>query len=126
SPPSQDTGEGLLHHQLKGVTSSTVVRYQLSQSNNGEGVSSLHEFSNAVGQQGNTFAASKDDNSKSEYHGNDIDGHHSIDPTSWAQRNASPPRSRWELVRSSPKVSGAIGGLPAGLGWLNHLKYLDS
>ncbi|RRT32051.1 hypothetical protein B296_00030170, partial [Ensete ventricosum] len=95
SPPSQDTGEGLLHHQLKGVTSSTVVRYQLSQSNNGEGVTSLHEFSNAVGQQGNTFAASKDDNSKSEYHGNDIDGHHSIiDPTSWAQRIASPPRSR--------------------------------
>ncbi|CAL9087231.1 unnamed protein product [Musa textilis] len=80
--PKLDTKEGLLHHQLEGVISST--------GGNGEGVTSLKEFANAVGQQGNTLGASKDD-SRSEYHGNDIDGHHSVDPTSWVQRNASPP-----------------------------------
>ncbi|THU73507.1 hypothetical protein C4D60_Mb04t23610 [Musa balbisiana] len=77
--PKLDTREGgLLHHQLKGVTSST--------GSDGEGVTSLNEFANAVGQRGNAFGASK-----SEYPGNEIDGHHSIDPTSWVQRNASPP-----------------------------------
>lgn len=91
-----DMSEVLMHHQLRSMTSAN--RHQLVENQNGVRPTSFSESANvkeegaskAVDQLGNSIGESKDD-SGSEYHGNGINYHHSIDLESWNRLHTPPP-----------------------------------